>query len=77
MKEEKEYLLRQLIAQILGELDYIETYCKKQREKLEEVISLLITTKMDTMFLREWLFQTKLRKENHYADLRGTVRPSY
>lgn len=41
MKEEKEYLLRQLIAQILGELDYIETYCKKQREKLEEVISLL------------------------------------
>ena len=41
MKEEKEYLLRQLIAQILSELDYIETYCKKQREKLEEVISLL------------------------------------
>lgn len=41
MKEEKNYLLRQLIAQILGELEYIELYCKKQREKIEEVISLL------------------------------------
>jgi hypothetical protein len=41
MTQEKEYLLRQLIAQILGELDYIEMYCKKQREKIEEVISLL------------------------------------
>lgn len=41
MKQEKDYLLRQLIAQIRGELDYIELYCKKQREKIEEVIDLL------------------------------------
>lgn len=41
MTQEKEYLIRQLIAQIFGELEYIELYCKKQREKLEEVISLL------------------------------------
>lgn len=41
MTQEKEYLLRQLIVQILGELDYIETYCKKQREKIEEVLGLL------------------------------------
>lgn len=41
MDAAKEYLIRQLTEQILGELEYIETYCKKQREKIEEVISLL------------------------------------
>ena len=41
MTQEKAYLLRQLVKQILGELDYIETYCKKQREKIEEVLNIL------------------------------------
>ena len=41
MDEAKEYLVRQLIKQILGELEYIEMYCKKQREKIEEIIGLL------------------------------------
>ena len=41
MKQENEYLFRQLVRQILGELDYIEMYCKKQREKIEEVLNLL------------------------------------
>lgn len=41
MDAAKEYLIRQLTEQILGELEYIEKYCKKQREKIEEVISLL------------------------------------
>ncbi len=41
MTQEKEYLIRQLAQQILGELEYIELYCKKQREKIEEVLGLL------------------------------------
>lgn len=41
MDEAKEYLIRQLTNQVLGELEYIEMYCKKQREKIEEIISLL------------------------------------
>jgi hypothetical protein len=41
MDKEKEYVIRQLTEQILGELEYIELYCKKQREKIEEVIGLL------------------------------------
>lgn len=41
MTQEKEYLIRQLIEQILGELEYIELYCKKQREKIDELLGLL------------------------------------
>ena len=41
MTQENEILLQQLVKQILGELDYIEMYCKKQREKIEEVLNLL------------------------------------
>lgn len=36
-KEENYYGIRQLVFQIKGELDYIEIYAKKQREKLEEL----------------------------------------
>lgn len=39
--QEKEYVVRQLITQIRGELDYIELYCRKQREKIEELEKLL------------------------------------
>ena len=41
MTQEQEYLIRQLARQILSELEYIELYCKKQREKIEELLSLL------------------------------------
>ena len=39
--EAKDYAIRQLVKEIHGELDYIEHYAKKQREKLEELEKLL------------------------------------
>ena len=39
--EAKDYDIRILVNQIKGELEYIEHYAKKQREKLEELEKLL------------------------------------
>ena len=37
----KDYEIRQLVHEIKGELEYIEHYAKKQREKIEELEKLL------------------------------------
>ena len=37
----KDYEIRQLVHEIKGELEYIEHYTNKQREKIEELEKLL------------------------------------